>query len=110
MISSSRPLLPTDQTFAKDLMRQSARHHHPTQVIYNLQNSYYEPKHIKQIENIIYKLIWKGPDKIKRKILVKMNIFKSINKIKHRDLFEWKLDSTPTEDSNQKALFLKVVS
>jgi hypothetical protein len=42
-----------------------------SQVVYNLQNTFFEPKHLKQIENIIYKFIWKGPDKIKREIIKK---------------------------------------
>jgi hypothetical protein len=42
-----------------------------SQIIYHLQNTTYEPKHLKEIENIVYKFIWNGPDKIKREIIKK---------------------------------------
>jgi len=42
-----------------------------SQIIYQMQNTYLEPNHIKEIEGIIYKYIWKGPDKIKRTIIQK---------------------------------------
>ncbi len=37
-----------------------------SQIIYNLQNSYASDDQLKKIESIVYKYIWKGPDKIKR--------------------------------------------
>jgi len=40
-----------------------------SQVVYNMQSTFFEPKDIKEIEKIVYKFIWKGPDKIKRKII-----------------------------------------
>jgi hypothetical protein len=40
-----------------------------SQVVYNLQNTVYQMEDLKKIERIIYKYIWKGPDKIKREII-----------------------------------------
>jgi hypothetical protein len=36
-----------------------------------MQNTYLDSKMIKEIESIVYKYIWKGPDKIKREIIQK---------------------------------------
>jgi len=41
-----------------------------SQVIYMMQNTIFPKKDLKTIESKIYKYIWKGPDKIKRKTLI----------------------------------------
>jgi len=40
-----------------------------SQVIYQMQNTHFEPTDIKKLERIIYRFIWNGPDKIKRTII-----------------------------------------
>lgn len=40
-----------------------------SQVIFMMQNSHWDKKDLKKLEQIIYKFIWNGPDKIKRETL-----------------------------------------
>ncbi len=42
-----------------------------SQTLYTMQNTVYEPEHLKEIEKIIFKFIWNGKDKIKRSVLCK---------------------------------------
>lgn len=40
-----------------------------SQIIYQMQNTFLNKTTIKEIESLVYKYIWKGPDKIKRSII-----------------------------------------
>lgn len=42
-----------------------------SQTLYTMQNTTYGEEHLKNIEKIIFKFIWKGKDRIKRSIMVK---------------------------------------
>lgn len=40
-----------------------------SQVIYQMQNTFFSPNDLKRLERILYKFIWNGPDKIKRQVI-----------------------------------------
>jgi hypothetical protein len=40
-----------------------------SQVIYQMQNTFFDKQSLKEIEKITYKFIWNGPDKIKRTVM-----------------------------------------